>query len=61
MRTHKSSKTQHEYQIRRSQNLSQIGQRVLEHRGRILRAQGEIVDVKKSLSEIRQRLHELSG
>lgn len=56
----KNEITQREADIQRSQTLLRLEQAVLEQRGRMLRAQEDIIDVRKSLNEIRERLIELS-
>lgn len=50
-----------ESRIRRLQVICQIEKRVIEHRSRILAAQRKIIDVNKTLIEIKSRLRELSN
>lgn len=47
--------------IQRSQTIHGIEQRIIEQRGRLLLAQQEIIDINKTLIEIKSRLHELSN
>lgn len=49
-----------EAEIQRSQTLLNLEKAVLEQRGRLLLAQEDLNDVRRSLKEIRERLVELS-
>lgn len=49
-----------EAQIQRAKALLELEQAVLQHRSRLIRAQEDIMDVRRSLSEIRERLNDLS-
>lgn len=47
-------------EIQRSKTILKLNEAVLQQRGHILRAQEELNDMRRSLSEIRERFFELS-